>query len=172
MRAFVALDLPDHIRAGLCSLQARLHWGRPLPAGNLHLTLLFLGEQPVHRLQMLQDQLAAIDAGRLTLGFDTLGSFGTPRPDVLFAAIADNPELERLQRQVAGAARMASIALPRRKFRPHVTLARGGSGAVEPLSGPAAAALPDFEIGSFSLFRSVLRPDGARHDRIAQYDLR
>jgi 2'-5' RNA ligase len=74
---------------------------------------------------------------------------------------------------------MAGLVLPRERFRPHVTLARFQRGLrlqdIETLrrflntySGFPAE---PFRVAEFSLFQSRLTPDGALHDRLADYPL-
>lgn len=179
MRAFLALDLPQETRDALIRVQADLPVGRPVPCENLHLTLAFLDEQPQSVLEDLHGELQAIHAARFDLAFSGLGCFGGRWPKILFAAASPDPGLSGLRRAIAGAARRAGIALPRERFRPHVTLARFGKG----LSAPEAArlggfmqthagfAVPARTMAGFSLCRSTLRPQGALHEELAHYTL-
>lgn len=180
MRAFLAIDIPDETATALGRVQAMLPAGRPTPRGNLHLTLAFLDDQPEARLRDLHDALAALES-RATAGFDVsfdgLGLFGGARPAILFAGVVPAPPLLALHRAVRGAVRAAGIARPRERFRPHVTLARFRPGA-DPapvnrfLADHGRVALPGFRARGLTLFESVLSRDGARHDPLAQYELR
>ncbi len=177
MRAFVALDLPEDVVAALSRVQARLPVGRPVQPDNLHLTLAFLDETPLAALKALDEELSASRWPRFDLVLSGLGCFGGDRPRLVFADVAGNPALSDMHRRVVAAARRAGIVLPRRRFHPHVTLARLRSGAdtAARLHGFFAAdggfALPGFPLRSFSLYRSDLRPGGAVYEVLARYEL-
>ncbi|AVO39011.1 RNA 2',3'-cyclic phosphodiesterase [Pukyongiella litopenaei] len=175
MRAFVAIPVPDAVAASLAALQARLPGGRRVPRENLHLTLAFLDDQPEPALEELHGELGDLGAAAFDLTLAGLGVFGGDRPRLLYADIAPNTALSDLHRAVMGAARRAGMQLPRRRFHPHVTLARFGAGDAAGLGGFIAAhgatPLPGFRATGFGLYRSILRPDGAVHDMLAGYNL-
>ena len=53
MRAFVAIPVPEDIRDRLAALQADLPVGRLADPETFHITLAFLGEEPVERIEAL-----------------------------------------------------------------------------------------------------------------------
>ncbi|UWQ78483.1 RNA 2',3'-cyclic phosphodiesterase [Leisingera sp. S132] len=178
MRAFVGLPLPDAALDALERVQEGLTVGRHVPAGNMHLTLAFLDDQPEAALKALHQMLADISAPPLLLTFSGLGTFGDKLPRVLAAEVQKTPELTRLRDNVRSACRTNGIELPRERFRPHVTLARFPrhleAGQVEKIARFLAAAA-DFklecEADSYALFQSTLAPEGARYDVLAEYPL-
>ena len=176
-RVFVALSLPEATRASLAAIQAQLNAGRIVDEENLHLTLLFLGDQDDEALGDLHDALTAIASPGLVLRIPGLGSFGGARPRALWAGIAPDPALSALHRAMKGAARRAGLAVEARKFKPHVTIARFGHGFAEDeefqrfVAAHAGLSLPPFEIRQFSLFASTLRPDGPVYEELAAYPL-
>ena len=170
MRAFVALDLPEAMLDGLERLQDGLP-GRAVVRPNLHLTLAFLGDVGE---AALRDLWEALEGERLevpVLRVEALDVFGGRRPDLVFAAVAGNTALEAAARAVRRAAREAGIAPGRERFRPHVTLVRfRGLGPKEEAAlaarlGPVA--LPEGRAEALSLYRSELRPEGARYEVLA-----
>ncbi len=179
MRAFVGLTLPDDALDALERLQEEIPVGRIVPAENLHLTLAFLDEQPEVALQALHQELAQIEAGRLTLDFKGLDLFGGGKPRILFAAVELAPPLSRLRDQVRAAAERAEIDLPRARFRPHITLARFGRDMPEHQARRLGAFLQahgDFSVSDvlvdrMALYGSTLTPDGARYDILADYPM-
>lgn len=179
MRIFVAVDLPDTLLVGLEALQSHLRTGRIVPPGNLHLTLAFLGDVDEQAAETLHEDLAAIPrvpvALRIT-GLDLFGSATAPR--LVCALVADTPALTDLQRRVAKAARAAGIELERRRFKPHVTLARFGKTArADPqvlarfLAEYGGFTTPELSAPSMGLYASTLRPDGAEYEALALYPL-
>jgi 2'-5' RNA ligase len=67
----------------------------------------------------------------------------------------------------------AGVAAERRRFRPHVTLARiaGRRDAAPILTHIASVRLGPFTCSQFALVRSQLHPEGAIHDPLAVYPL-
>lgn len=177
IRAFLALPLPDPILHRLGMVQHVLRLTDPIPRESLHLTLAFLGEQPEPVLEELHHGLNARALPMPVLQLDGLGVFGGDAPRSLHARIAPEPRLLALQARVSQIARDAGIALERRKFIPHVTLARFARGEVSAQTLAAGFAA----VGALTsaplvpehlvLFRSTLRRDGAVHDALAEYQL-
>jgi 2'-5' RNA ligase len=179
VRAFVALDLPEPLRVALERVQEDLTVGRPVPAENLHLTLAFLGEQPDAVVEEIHHGLAALALPGFPLRIGGLGTFGGQGVRVLYAGADPSPPLRALHEAVRQAVHRAGLTLPRERFRPHVTLARFGGmlprGESEKLHAFLAThawlGIDPAPVDSFALYRSVLRPDGARHEALARYVL-
>lgn len=179
MRTFIALPLPDPVLDRLEALQATIATGRFVPRENLHLTLAFLDEQPVDLLEDLHAELEAIAVPPFPIGLGGLGGFGGDRPRALFVGAASTTALIGLHRRVRSAIRSVGIALPRERFRPHVTIARFRNH--EPpetcaklawaLRVHSAFAIEPFAITQFSLMRSRLTPDGPLYDALSTYPL-
>lgn len=179
MRAFLAIDLPDEARAALVRLGRQIRPGRRMPADNLHLTLAFLGEQDEETLAALHQRLEAAVRPGFELRLAGLGVFGGRSPRALFVAADPAPDLMALHRAILADLRRVGIEPERRRYRPHVTLARFGKGLDRAearqiagfLEEQAGFALPPFRVAQFGLFRSILRPEGAQHEELASYPL-
>ncbi|RYH10842.1 RNA 2',3'-cyclic phosphodiesterase [Tropicimonas sp. IMCC6043] len=176
MRLFVAISLPEGLLDRLEALAARLALGRPTPRENLHLTLAFLDEVAETVLPELDDALGAIHLPSVPVAFTGLDLFGARSPEILHASVRQAPGLIQLHESVLRAARGTGLSLARRRYRPHVTLARFNRppatdrlGAF--LADNALAPLPGFEAESFALFRSTLGHGPARHEELARYPL-
>ncbi|AMB47208.1 RNA 2',3'-cyclic phosphodiesterase [Methylobacterium sp. AMS5] len=124
-RLFTGLEIPPDIAERLSFFRGGLPGARWIEPGDYHVTLRFLGE--------IDAMIAAdIDAGLrearvrapLTVTLDGLASFGGDRPRALYASVVPTPELIDLQEEHERIARRAGAAPERRKFTPHVTLAR------------------------------------------------
>ena len=178
LRSFIALPVPA--LGPLLRVQAALDVGRAVAPENWHVTLAYLGAQSVPVLRDLDERLSAVRAPPFAMriaGLDVVGG-ATPR---LIAATIDAPEpMRRLRRKVRQAVRQAGIALAHERFRPHVTLARfprqmGAlelrriAGVLEAHGAVDAGVAP---VEGFTLYRSILTPDGARYEPLADYPLR
>ena len=176
-RAFVAIPMPEDTAARLAGLARGCPVGRRMPEDNLHLTLVFLGEVSDDGLEELHDALSAVRSGPVDLRFEGLGVFGEDRPRALWAAVAADPALVALQRQVERAARRAGLSPEARRFVPHVTLVRmkGRREDAGPLANflgeRAGRTAPPLTAVAFSLMSSRLRPDGAVYEELARYPL-
>lgn len=177
MRSFVAIPLADDTRDALEAAQLRLPLGRLVARENLHLTLAFLDDQPEEALERLHAELDRLRAPQFIVTLSGLGCFGGDKPRLVFAKVLQNPALEDLHRKVLRAARRAGIAVARRRFHPHVTLARlrPGTGGAHRIAA-AIATLNDLQfpatpIRAMSLFHSELHADGPIYHELARYDL-
>jgi RNA 2',3'-cyclic 3'-phosphodiesterase len=178
MRLFVAIELPEAIKDQLLSVCAGLHGAKWVDPAQMHLTLRFLGEVDRPHADDIADALGQVYAPRFDIALAGLGEFSARgRPSVLWAGICPSAELAALQSKIESAARRAGVAPERRKFHPHVTLARFERGAGTPQLGRYIADHEPFAAGpflaeEFVLFSSVLGSAGATHIAEATYPLR
>jgi len=174
MRAFVAIELNEDVADAVSRLQAALPCGRAVPRENLHLTLLFLGDQSEERLEDLHFGLEKITSLPFELRVAGLGSFGGTQPRTVFADVAADPLLNTLHDKTVSAARRAGVRVERRRFHPHITVARlgrydAGAKLETYLAQHADTPLPVLPVSGFSLWSSMLHPDGARYEILARY---
>jgi 2'-5' RNA ligase len=125
MRLFVALVLPDSLRASLTSLAGGIPGARWVPAQNLHLTLRFIGEVQSWQAQEIDDSLAAVRTRAFELSVAGVGTFEQGgRVTTLWAKVERNDRLSHLQQKIETALQRAGLPPERRRFAPHITLAR------------------------------------------------
>ncbi len=177
MRTFLALPIPEKTIAALIDLQSTLPTGRPVPEDNLHLTLAYMGDVSESVLETLNDLLQTARFPAPRIAFNGLGTFAEMEQGLSFAAVAPSDTLTGLQSKVARLVRTAGAELPRRRFRPHVTLTRANRQPKGPARDRLAAALglavdiPCFTGHAMNLYHSSLFPTGARHEVLATYPL-
>ncbi|MCG7522633.1 RNA 2',3'-cyclic phosphodiesterase [Ruegeria sp. Ofav3-42] len=169
MRSFVAIDLTEETKAAFAPLQRAYPFGRPVLPENMHLTLAFLDDQPEETLEAMHEELLTLAVRPFSITFAGIECYGR----ALTVRAADCSPLTALHRKVQTAARRAGIILPRRRFRPHVTIARfkpEQRETIEHASRPCIiSALPEMLVANFTLFQSTLRPEGPLHDALAHY---
>jgi len=130
MRLFVALDLPWSLRERLASLAgAGIPGARWVPPENYHLTLRFIGEASGHHAEDIDHALAGLRGRGFSLVFTGLGVFDRGGPKgrsstSLWVGVERNPQLDHLQGKIETALQRAGLEPERRRFAPHVTLAR------------------------------------------------
>ena len=123
LRLFYALWPDDATASRLQQLQTPMH-GRRIPYANLHMTLVFLGQQPAALLPDLKDILARLPRTELTLTLDRVGYF--PRNRIAWTGPRHTPEaLEALHARLVRDLVDRKVAFnAQHSYKPHVTLAR------------------------------------------------
>ena len=125
MRLFVALDLPHAVRQRLADLAVGLGGARWVSPENYHITLRFIGETPNHKAEEIDLALAALRGKSFALTLAGVGTFEKGgRVAALWVGVAKNPALDHLQSKIETALQRAGAPPERRRFAPHVTLAR------------------------------------------------
>jgi 2'-5' RNA ligase len=179
---FVALDLEDAGRRSLAAWRDRLVDGRrdlrPVPERQLHVTLAFLGWQDESAAGRIAAAAFAA-AGEAAAGGPRLVPAGVravpPRDPRLFALDLDDEagRAGALQAAVAGALEDGGFfRRERRPFWAHLTLARVKRGIrrAPPLDGPPPPPAP-LAAPALTLYRSVLRPQGALYEPLERLGL-
>ena len=129
-RLFIALPVPDDIADELTTLQSGVPDARWVPAENFHVTLCFAGEVHGGTVHDLAEELSDIAGPRFPVAVSGVEQFSSGKqPKALVALVARSDRLDWLHQKVSTVARNCGIEIERRKFRPHVTLARFGNGA-------------------------------------------
>lgn len=129
-RLFVALPVPEEVSAELTALQSGVPDARWVPAENFHVTLCFAGEVQGAVMRDFEEELGDISGPRFAVALDGVEQFASGRqPKALAARVQKSDRLDWLQQKVSSVARNCGIEIERRKFRPHVTLARFANGA-------------------------------------------
>jgi 2'-5' RNA ligase len=177
MRLFVALALPDDVRARLAAMANGIPNARWVALESLHLSLRFIGEVDGAQARDADAALARISAPAFTLTLAGVDRFGTgDKTRSLWVGVEDRAELTRLQGKVERALQSAGLAPEGRKFKAHVTLARfkGNPGAKlhDYLAGHALYRSAPFDVREFVLFSSFLSRTGAIYRPEALYPLR
>jgi len=97
--------------------------GRAVDAGNLHITLVYLGSTPAERQACIEEALASLAVEDFTLQLDQLGYWR--KPQVMWAGSDGVPTaLLTLVDYMSKIAALCGCQLDVRPFRPHLTLFR------------------------------------------------
>jgi len=184
VRTFIAVEMPPEVREFLGRCQDRLRraggdvrWARP---DLIHLTLAFLGEVAVGRIEDLGRAVAGAVAGvgPMTLRPHGAGRFpprGAPR--VVWVGIEEpSGRLLALQKAVADAAAPFAEKAEDRAYQAHLTLGRAKTGKNAAALGQAVDALADeagpaFEAREVVVMKSVLAPGGPTYTALARIAL-
>jgi 2'-5' RNA ligase len=176
MRLFVALDLPWPLRDRLGGLATGIFGARWVGRENLHLTLRFIGETPNWRAEEIDLTLHSIKGRAFPLTLSGVGLFEKAgRVTALWAGIERSQQLDHLQAKIETALQRAGLEPERRRFVPHVTLARLDQPANEKITGFVQRnnlfRAEAFTVERFTLFSSQLGKDGSVYTAENDYRL-
>lgn len=178
IRLFVAIEVPQRLRAELARLQNGVPGARWVEPENFHLTLRFIGNVDNAAASDIDDQLGRISAIGFELAIKGVGYFADgARLNALYAVVETNPALEHLRQKVDSAISRAGVRLDNRRFVPHVTLARfsgrqdAGHHLAQFMASHSLWRPPPFDVEHFTLYSSVTRPEGSLYRVEAEYPL-
>jgi len=186
MRTFIAVDLPDGIKAEISSFLQKIK--RTAPGGigwsnpaDFHVTLKFLGEIDEASVGEIGETVrkVAAESSVFSLTLAGTGSFPphSPRPRVLWVGIEECAPLKALQGRLEEALVPLGFAREDRPFHPHLTAARVRSAGLPQrilaqFDAGAGFVFGNFQVGELILYQSILRPSGAEHHRLVSGALR
>jgi len=177
IRLFVAIDLPEDHRQSLAALTGGVPGAKWLGPEQLHLTMRFIGEVDEVMCRDIADALSRVETPTFELTVAGMGYWGDRRrAKVLWAGIKANPVLARLQGKIETALVRIGVEPARRKYHPHITLARlhleSRHRVADFLGRNGGLALAPFRVEHFILYSSFLSASGAIHQPEALFALR
>ncbi len=176
MRLFVGVPLPAEVRESLGNLCSGVPGARWVDAGTNHITLRFIGEVDSIQAEDIDAALNDVREPAFRLALRGVGCFDSGRKvRTVWAGVVRSDGLMHLRDKVESAIVRAGFEPERRKFKPHVTLARfknTPSARVGPyLETHNTFAAGPFPVDRFHLLRSYLGHAGAQYQTIADYPL-
>jgi len=185
IRAFIAVDLPDDVRAAVADAQARL---KRAPTGlkiswtkieNLHLTLQFLGYVEKEIVEKIQAGLEDVAGRHLPFEVTIAGVGAFPdenRPRVVWVDCRDADDLKALAKSVQAATEPLGFRPEHREFSAHLTLGRvkqprpdvALTRALDSIKNEAFGAM---RVEAIHLMRSELHPDGSIYNKLSSHQL-
>ena len=180
MRLFVALDIPEAVRAALAGLSERLKKTCPgarwVRLEGVHVTIKFIGEVPTEDVEGIRQALGDLPSSvPIEVRFRGLGFFPSARrPRVFWAGVEAGPQLAAFVAAIEMKLEPLGIPSEKRPFHPHLTLARFETPQGTQALAAAVEALGAPEFGSenfreFHLYQSVLKRSGAEYTRLITY---
>ena len=174
MRLFIAIDLPDELKEELAGLSSGIPGARWVPADNMHITLRFIGEAGGGTQDDVVEALSQVRGQPFELALKGVGHFESRRqPHAVWAGVVKTEPLVRLRESVEAAVQRAGLDAERRKYVPHVTLARlKHADPVRLQSFMTEHSLyqsPPFPVSGFTLFSSFLSRSGAIYRPEAEF---
>lgn len=170
-RLFFSIELPGYLKDCLEGLREDIGGVSWVLPEQRHLTLRFLGDVEEETEAILREKVAGLRVKPFTLPVEGVGVFpGRGKPFSLWVGMGGaHPHLFQLQQNLENLLVGMGFDMEKRRYHPHITLARCGR------ASPADLSLflkkhrefegPPFRVDSYTLFSSVLASQGARHTR-------
>ena len=177
MRTFIAVDLPEEIKARISGFIQRLKPAAPRgigwsSTGDLHVTLKFLGEIEESLLSAVGEAVRVVAAETPVFPLSVAGTGTFPplsrHPRVLWIGLNDNPNLKDLQNRLENALEARGFPREQRPLHPHLTAARVKSAGIpQTLLDRFAEAdgilFGNTDVRELVVYQSILKPGGAEH---------
>ena len=177
MRLFVGLELPWALRLRVAMLSGGgIPGARWVPPENYHITLRFIGETPGHRAEDIDQALAALKTRDFELALAGVGTFHKGgRSNTLWVGVERNPRLDLLQSKIETALQRCGLEPERRRFQPHLTLARLDNAVESKLAAFVQAhnlfRAEPVSVQHFTLFSSLLGKEQPVYTAEVEYPL-
>ena len=190
MRAFIAIDTPEFIKDKICGFIDNCKEIAPalrnkssdtlikyVERENLHITLKFLGETDVKRVEALSDNLQKIELSQPEIRIRKTGGFPNIFfPKVIWAGIEENEILKSLFNKIEECSVNLGFEKESRDFHPHLTLARiKGNVDKELLSflkNNSNLEFGSFKAGEIRLYESKLKGNGPVYTVLQTFELK
>ena len=184
MRLFIAIEIPEDIKKLITEVQGKIkgsgvhaNWTRP---EGVHFTLKFLGEVPESKVGAIMTSLTSTCKGINTfqLEISNAGAFPNIRnPRVIWLGISgETGPLAKIQVSIEEGMANLGFEREKRKFSPHLTLARikylkEHDNWQKALDSVKDIRFPEFAVDHVSLMKSELKPSGAVYTEIGKVEL-
>jgi len=184
VRSFIAIELPDEVKAGLSQLQAQLKTGKQPPVKwvdpySIHLTLKFLGNISTDKISEITRAIEVATQGVSPLYLEVKGLGAFPnlrRVQVVWVGLGGElAKLSQLHQRIESNLAPLGFAPESRPFKPHLTLARLREQASldeqqsfgQLIASTKFEAVYGFSVNSINLMRSQLTRAGAIYSRLS-----
>ena len=189
VRSFIAIELPDEVKAGLVQLEAQLKlskipsvkWVDPY---SIHLTLKFLGNIAVDRISEITEVMkeAARGLSPFHLEVKGLGVFpNLKRVQVVWVGVGGEVDkLSQLRQRIESSLVPLGFTAESRPFTPHLTLARLRDRALPDerqrlgqfIAATKFESVYTIKVDAINLMRSQLTREGAIYSRLSAIELK
>ncbi|MBD3322726.1 MAG: RNA 2',3'-cyclic phosphodiesterase [Chitinivibrionales bacterium] len=176
-RLFIAIDFPEPVKEKIADIFYGVPHARWTSLDQIHLTIRFIGEVEEYFFEEIKSALYTVHSAKMSIALKGTGYFPLRKePRVIWIGVEKNELLFQLSSRIERALVTAGCMPEKRKFHPHITIARikekVPSQKIMPfISNTALFSIPDIQIDHFSLYSSELTRNGAVHTREESYSL-
>ena len=177
IRLFAGLALPPDLCEELARLQGGIPDARWTAVENFHITLSFIGQVPEETMEDVDDALASVFAPAFDLNISGIGSFAQGNdPKVIWLGLGESKPLHTLKTRIDDALTRYAIPFEKRKYIPHVTLARfrqipDTQKTVDFMQAHENIETEAFPVDEFILYSSTSGKNGPVYEPLEYYPL-
>ena len=177
MRLFAGLAIPPDLADDFARLQGGIPDARWTARDNFHVTLSYIGEVSEDAVEDVDEALASVFAPAFNLQIAGMDSFSQGNdPKVIWFGLAPNIALLGLKNKVDAALERYGLPFEKRKYIPHVTLARfrqlpDTQKTVDFMQAHASIETDPFPVDEFILYNSISGKDGPVYEPLEYYPL-
>jgi len=184
VRSFISIDVEDqrilsHVTSILSSLQALGGDLKPVERENIHLTLKFLGNLPLPRLEEVESSLHQLIFPSFTAEIKGAGAFpNLNHMSVIWVGVNEGwNRVEQIYEQVEKLLSALGFRRENRPFSPHITIARVRSGRKRDEIANFLRSLGDESFGTIivdkvRLKQSILSGSGPKYSTLLEVPTR
>ncbi|MBT4396790.1 RNA 2',3'-cyclic phosphodiesterase [archaeon] len=175
MRTFIAIDLPKEVKDYLFKLPkkikgAKVKW---TSKKNLHITMQFLGELPEETVDKIKEVIKTIKFKPFKVKLSQIGFFPNEKaPKIIWLGVEPREEVYQLAQTID--AELLAFTKEQR-FETHITLGRMKGIKKKDDFYKSIKELEiesiEFEINSFTLYKSVLKREGPQYYPIENVEM-
>jgi RNA 2',3'-cyclic 3'-phosphodiesterase len=174
-RLFTALEIPASVALSLSMLRGGLPGARWIDPENYHITIRFIGDIDERTADEIAGALMRVDRPGFDVSLGGLDAFGPKKPQAIVASVKNSSDLKELQAAHERIVQRLGLEPERRRFRPHVTLARLKGASQSDVAAYLALrgdfATPPFPVGRFVLLSSRASKGGGPYVMEEAYPL-
>lgn len=168
MRVFVGIAVPEPLIGVCVRAQGLIRGGRSVAVEDLHLTFAFVEDAGAEALDLLDEDLAGRMLPGCSVAVTGVAGFGHP-VNAIALEVAPEPGLVALHAEVTRAVRRAGLVADVKRFRPHITLARGKPDVSRLLTTPVVTGAE--RATALNMWSSRLTQDGPVYEVLSSYPL-
>lgn len=182
MRAFISINLSSEIKETIGKLISSLSKIKPnerfIKADNLHITLKFLGETQIQKIEdiylSISNQLKGY--GGFQCSIKGMGGFPNIKsPKIVWIGVEKNREIEQLFNQIEMVCESFGFAKETRVFSPHITIVRLRDSVDDNFKSQilknSETSWGTMDVGSVEIMKSTLTPQGAEYEIFKKINL-
>ncbi len=160
MRLFISINFEEKVKDKIVSIIDTIKpfssYGRFSHRDHIHLTLLFLGDIPSHKINTICKTMDSIKASPFIIKVDKIGNFKRDDGDIYWLGMENNESLLKLQKNLNDALMGENFSLEKRKYTPHITIGRKVKIKEEYVNDKALQSIDSFDISAevFHLMKS------------------
>ncbi|WP_048148175.1 RNA 2',3'-cyclic phosphodiesterase [Methanolacinia paynteri] len=177
VRVFIAVEIPEEFRLCLGEVQNELKFSKAhlnfVDPAIAHITIKFIGEVAPDKVTSIKRALEDVKFSPYEVAFRGIFFNNPSRPRVIWTPGYDGSRSSDLKVHIEDLLEPEGILREKRKFQPHVTLAR--IKRFHPSLAESVASFGDFDFGSFKiesivLKSSILKPEGPVYDDLMEVE--